>query len=208
MSYEFLNLISYQNSLAIMEEKISEVVQQKKCFVYGLEHELIYTAGLKTSSKHILKDIPYVKSRRGGSITVHNPGQLVHYCVFPLSAINNALEKYIRALEVSMINTLANYNSRAFQDREHTGVWTENGKIGFVGIAAKKGAVYHGAALNVKNNLDDYKPVVSCGLNLPIMRLIDEPGANVSDLSLGNISKQWFHEFVRVMNQNFTFGLE
>lgn len=186
-----------------MEEKISVAVQQKKCFIFGLEHELVYTAGLKTSHEHILEDVHYVKSRRGGSITVHNPGQLVFYTIVPLNQIERDLERYIRLIEVSMIRTLYLYGINAFQNDEHTGVWTNRGKIGFIGIAAKKGAVYHGAALNVKNNMADYKPILSCGLDLPITRMIDEPDVSPENLSLPEISQMWYEIYLKMMNENF-----
>jgi len=194
--YSYLGLVSYPFSLALMEEKITEVVQQKKGFVYGLEHERVYTAGLKTAPEHILQDLPYVKTRRGGSITVHNPGQLVFYTVFPLAEIGGNLERYIRTLEASIIATLKDYGIESFAHDEHTGVWTKNGKIAFIGLSAKKGAVYHGAALNVTNDLADYKPIVSCGLPLPITRMIDEPGVISKDLSLPEISQALFGHFV------------
>lgn len=186
-----------------MEEKISEAVQQKKGFVYALEHETVYTAGLKTSPEHILKDVPCVKTRRGGSITVHNPGQLVFYTVLPLSEIAGDLERYIRTLEISIINTLSFYGITSFQHADHTGVWTKKGKIAFIGISAKKGAVYHGAALNVNNDLNDYLPILSCGLSLPITRMIDEPEINTKNLLLGNIAKKWFDTYVGAMQSEF-----
>jgi lipoyl(octanoyl) transferase len=187
-----------------MEEKITEAVQQKKAFVYGLEHEKIYTAGLKTAPEHILQNLPYVKTRRGGSITVHNPGQLVFYTVLPLSEIDGNLEKYIRSLEISIIKTIATYGISSFQHDDHTGVWTKKGKIAFIGISAKKGAVYHGAALNVNNDLNDYKPILSCGLDLPITRMVDEPEVNKNNLSLPEISKKWFEIYVATMQNEFT----
>ncbi|MDH4263589.1 MAG: lipoyl(octanoyl) transferase LipB [Spirochaetia bacterium] len=186
-----------------MEQKITEAVQQKKGFVYGLEHELVYTAGLKTAPEHILQTINFVKTRRGGSITVHNPGQLILYTVLPLGEINNNLERYIRVLEVCIMNVLSSYGITSFQHDEHTGVWTKRGKIAFIGISAKKGAIYHGAALNVNNDLNDYKPILSCGLDLPITRMIDEPELNTTYLSLSEISKMWFDTYEKIMQQEF-----
>jgi len=186
-----------------MEEKITDTVQQKKGFVYGLEHKKIYTTGLKTAPEHILENINVIKTRRGGSVTVHNPGQLILYAIFPLVEIGGNLEKYIRTLEHSIIHTLSQYSIDSFQHPEHTGVWTKKGKIAFIGIAAKKGAVYHGAALNVNNNLEDYSPILSCGLDLPVTRMVDETNITHSNLLLSEISKKWFHSFVGLMKSAF-----
>ncbi|MDH4200485.1 MAG: lipoyl(octanoyl) transferase LipB [Spirochaetia bacterium] len=200
---KYCNLVSYSNALKLMEEKITDAVQQKICFVFGLEHETIYTSGLKTLPEHIIGDIVYVKSRRGGSITVHNPGQLVLYTVLPLASIGGNLEKYIRVLEKAIIKTLSVYGIKSFQNNEHTGVWTDKGKIAFIGIGAKKGAVYHGAAINVNNNLDAYIPIRSCGLDLPITRMKNEIHPEKYALVLQEIFQEWLDHFIFFFQKDF-----
>lgn len=200
---KYLDLISYQDILSIMEEKLSEVVQQKKIHILGAEHPKIYTAGLRTQKDHILNDIVLIQTRRGGSVTVHNPGQLMFYPVFPLEVIHGNLGQYIRLLETTMIETLRFYRVEAFQNPDHTGVWTGLGKIGFIGIGAKKGAVYHGAAVNIMNDLEDYRPILSCGLKLPVTRLLDQPQYRALDHSSQNVSLQtFFFQWAGIFEKN------
>lgn len=201
--YQYINSLSYSNALQLMEEKFREVVQQKICYVYFLQHEKVYTAGLKTEPQHILENIEVLRARRGGSVTVHNPGQLILYAVFPLEAIGNNLEKYIRILEESIITLLNLYHINGFQNKDHTGVWTHTGKIAFIGIGAKKGAVYHGAALNVCNHLRDYDTILSCGLSLPVTNMKNE--TDNKNWNLGKISEQWYLIFKEKMEKNFSF---
>jgi len=178
---KYVGIISYEKGIELMEEKINEAVQQKKCYVYGMENHLVYTAGIKTNVDHILENIPVVKSRRGGSITLHNPGQLVFYAILPIKSIQGGMVEYIRMLENVIINTLKQYGVRAFLHPDHTGVWTNSGKIAFVGLALKNKCIYHGCAINVENDLEDYAPIKSCGLDLPITRLIDELNSPAKD---------------------------
>ena len=53
----------------------------------------------------------------------------------------------------------------------YSGVWTPRGKIGFVGLGLKSNAIYHGVAINLLNDLEDYKHIFSCGIKLPVTSL-------------------------------------
>ena len=54
--------------------------------VWFLEHEPVYTYGIKTSKDDIPENtqLPLLKSDRGGEITFHGPGQLVVYPLLDL----------------------------------------------------------------------------------------------------------------------------
>ncbi len=201
-NYEFLGLIPLEMSLKIMEEKLSAAVQQKKGFIFGQEHPLVYTAGIKTKSVHILKEIPVKKLRRGGSVTLHNPGQLVFYTVVPLAEMTCGLKGYIRFLENIGILLFKRFGLETLGSQQHTGIWTKHGKIGFIGLGARRGAVYHGMALNIYNDLADYDPILSCGLTEPITRLIDE--VQFSRKPLSSISDDLFEIYQLNATQIFS----
>ena len=77
ISYEYLGRMNYKTAVSMMEHKIEEAVSESKAYWWGLEHDLVYTCGLATDKKHILvSDLSTVFSRRGGSVTVHNPGPI------------------------------------------------------------------------------------------------------------------------------------
>jgi len=208
VKYQFLHTIQFNNSLKLMEEKFAESQQAQKIFLFGLEHPKVYTSGLKTEKSHILdKKIPIINVRRGGSITLHNKGQLIFYTVLPFQSIQNSLEKYVRFLEGCIIRLLKNYSISGSRIPSKSGVFTSKGKIAFIGLGVKKQCVYHGLAININNNLEDYQSIESCGLTIPITNFIEELGSikfqNLNNNSLENISLEFSKIFIEEFKKNF-----
>ena len=168
VSQQYLGKINYADAVAHMEETI-RTGDAHHANVWGLEHPLTYTSGLKTEKNHILSpDIRIEPARRGGSVTLHNPGQLVVYFAFPLIAVQGGLERFVRVLEACLAETLLTLGIKPHFLPGASGVFTERGKIAFIGLGLKKGFIYHGIALNVANNLGDYRAIQSCGLTMPM----------------------------------------
>ena len=173
--YQYLGRVEHSSAVEMMEDKLETAAREKKTYWWGLEHERVYTCGLTTRKEHIVDPgLNTTSVRRGGSVAVHHPGQLVFYSVFPLSMIRGGLQAYIRFLEASIIETIWSYQTLAFLNPPHTGVWTPRGKIAFVGLGLKKGVIYHGVAVNLVNDLSDYMPIHSCGVQLPVTKLENE----------------------------------
>ncbi|HRP68122.1 MAG TPA: lipoyl(octanoyl) transferase LipB [Turneriella sp.] len=172
-TYAYWGLTPYPDAIARLEEHFEKALATPHAFVFGLEHPLVYTAGLRTEKNHIVNpNIEIQTARRGGSVTLHNPGQLVVY--FAMSFHETpGLETLVRLLEGAIIETLWSYGVQAFIEPPHSGVFTQHGKIGFIGLGLKKQVVYHGIAININNNLSDYQAIHSCGLTLPVTRLKD-----------------------------------
>ena len=172
---EYHGLQSYEFGLSLMDTKRIEAVNHKKIFLLGLEHEEVFTAGVKTRKEDILdKSIEPVRIRRGGSVNLHNPGQLIIYLVAPLTFFPNGLESCIRHLEATIIETCLHFHKASFVLPPHSGVFTNSGKIGFIGLGMKKEATYHGCAINLYNELDPYQKVKNCGLDLPMSNLTQD----------------------------------
>ncbi len=195
---QYLGLLPYDDAIHLLEEHFEVALQEQKGFIFGLEHPLVYTAGLRTEREHILQDNLTVKpTRRGGSVTLHNPGQLVVYFVIPL-ILTPGLETFVRRLEAAIIETLWLWGIPAFTKPPHSGAFTSRGKIAFVGLALKKQIIYHGIAINLNNNLNDYRAIHSCGLTLPVTRARDLTGETIplplffEQLST-NIQKRFLH---------------
>jgi lipoyl(octanoyl) transferase len=162
----------YEYGLSLMDTKIIEAVNHKKIFLLGLEHDEIFTAGVKTKNEDILdKSVKPFRIRRGGSINLHNPGQLVIYLVAPLSSFKKGLESFIRHLEATIIETCFLFDKESFVLPPHSGVFTKHGKIGFIGLGMKQEATYHGCAINLFNKLEPYQKIKNCGLDLPMSNL-------------------------------------
>ncbi len=175
MQIEFLRagLLPYPQARLLMEERKQHSVQQKKAWFIFTEHPTIYTTGIKTKSEHILdRSIDTFPIRRGGSVTVHSPGQLILYTVFPFRE-SAGLDIFIRRLEGALLDTLFDFGIPGRANDPDSGVFTPRGKIAFVGIEASARVITHGAALNVHNDLGLYNKIQSCGLTLPAARMQD-----------------------------------
>ncbi|HNJ65910.1 MAG TPA: lipoyl(octanoyl) transferase LipB [Turneriella sp.] len=163
---QFIGLTAYEQALQMMEQAIAHS-KGDTAYIWGLEHPLVYTSGLKTDASHILSEaVQVVPARRGGSVTLHNPGQLVIYFVLPLAAVNGGLERFVRVLEAVMAEALLSFGIAVNLLPGASGVFTPAGKIAFIGLGLKKGCIYHGASINVANNLADFRAIQSCGLTL------------------------------------------
>ena len=61
----------------------------------------------------------------------------------------------------TFFQTLKIFNIETFSDKENIGIWhEENGiinKVAAIGVRVKKWIAYHGFAINIDNNIDQYK---------------------------------------------------
>lgn len=105
---------------------------------------------------------------RGGDITYHGPGQLVVYPILDLNALMLRLHEYMRLLEQSVIDALAEWGVEGRRDPEATGVWVEHhgrlAKIAAMGVRVRRWVSMHGLALNVEPDLRHFQFIVPCGL--------------------------------------------
>lgn len=102
---------------------------------------------------------------RGGLATVHGPGQLVAYPIWPFKAIGLGVKDYVWRLEEAMIRTLAELGIQAGRNELNPGAWAGPDKIGFVGLAIKNGVIFHGLSLNLNLSLKLFELIIPCGLD-------------------------------------------
>jgi lipoyl(octanoyl) transferase len=78
--------VKYDVAIKFLEERLIDIDANKaEDLFWILEHEEVYTAGTNYKEKEILnKDINLIKTKRGGKITYHGPGQLICYFVIDL----------------------------------------------------------------------------------------------------------------------------
>ena len=79
---------------------------------------------------------------RGGLATVHGPGQLVAYPIWPFKAAGMGVKKFVWLLEEAMIKTLARLGIEGSRSEVNPGAWAGPAKIGFVGLAIKRGVIF------------------------------------------------------------------
>ncbi len=142
-----------------------------------VEHEPVLTLGRGADERHVLasdaalarRGIEVIRVERGGEVTYHGPGQLVAYPIVALARRGLMLRPFVRALEKAMIETCAALDVRATRRDGHPGCWIEIAglpprKIGALGIRVERGVTYHGIALNVDPDLDDFRLIDACGM--------------------------------------------
>ena len=86
-----------------------------------------------------------------------------------------------------IIDTLKFFKIETFADKDNIGIWYKEGnqikKVAAIGVRVKKWIAYHGFAININNNLDQYKKIIPCGIsNKGITNLIKIKNNNYSEL--------------------------
>ena len=133
-----------------------------------LEHSSVYTAGKRTEDHELPSDgSQFVVTDRGGKLTWHGPGQLIGYPIMRLPQPIDVVG-YVRWLEHTLIDAIANWGIVGERVAGHTGVWVnvsgEHRKIAAIGIRVSQKITMHGFALNCSNSLEPYKHIIACGL--------------------------------------------
>ena len=142
-----------------------------------LEHPAVLTLGKHSDPAHILATAPQLAARgiaverieRGGEVTYHGPGQLVAYPIVRLHERGLLLRPFVRALEQGLVETCRALGVDAARRDGHPGCWCDvDGrnprKIGALGLRIERGVSYHGIALNVTVDLDDFSLIDACGM--------------------------------------------
>lgn len=116
----------------------------------------------------------YFEIERGGDLTYHGPGQLVIYPIGKLGQgsgifAEKSIERFIRALEGSVISLLSEYGLQGKTQPGAAGVWVGPQKLASVGIAVRKWITYHGIAINVVNDLSPFLKFSPCGFGGEVM---------------------------------------
>ena len=162
--------IEYTKAIKYLENRVVEVNNNKsKELIWFLEHPSVYTAGSSYNKSEILdSSINLIKTKRGGKITWHGPGQLVCYFVLNLNNRKRDIRKFINIIENSIIKTLKEYEIESQSDRENIGIWVKSNnkikKIAAIGIRIKRWIAYHGFSINIDNNLNNYNKIIPCGI--------------------------------------------
>ncbi len=135
-----------------------------------LEHASVYTAGKRTEpQERPLDGTPVIDVDRGGKITWHGPGQLVGYPLVRLPEATYVVD-YVRRLEETLIQTLADFGLLTGRVPGRSGVWLaadEAGaerKIAAIGVRVAAGTTMHGFALNVDPDLHAFDKIIPCGI--------------------------------------------
>jgi lipoyl(octanoyl) transferase len=178
LEIKWLGRIAYRDAWEMQHDLVAhrradEIADQ----LLLLEHPAVLTLGRHADPAHILatleelagREIEVIRVERGGEVTYHGPGQLVAYPIVKLAARGILLRPFVRALEQAMIDTAAGFGVDAARREGYPGIWCDPEsanprKLGALGLRVEGGVTYHGIALNITTNLDDFALIDPCGI--------------------------------------------
>ena len=180
-------LQDYEDTFIKMENAVTKVVQNKiNDQIWFLEHKDIYTAGssAEINIKNWSKKLPkIIKVNRGGKVTYHGPGQIVIYLIVNLKKRGMGLIDFITKLEEICLEVFYKNKIELVSKKEkNRGLWLKKRdiikKIIFIGLRYSKGVVYHGLSINFNVDLNLFRKINPCGLDINEISSLDELGIN------------------------------
>ena len=160
-----LGLQDYEPLWRAMQRFTDERTPETADEIWFTEHPPVFTLGLNASREHVLAagDIPVVQIDRGGQVTYHGPGMLMIYPLIDLKRLGLGVRDLVTALEQSVVELAAGYGIEARARPEAPGVYAADTKFASVGLRIRRGASYHGMALNVDVDLEPFLRINPCG---------------------------------------------
>ena len=187
--------INYFEAISLLESRLKNLYENnERELIWTLEHNEVFTAGTSYKENEIIdKSIKILETNRGGKITYHGPGQLICYFVLDLRKKKD-IRKFITIIEKTIIQTLKFYKIETFPDKDNIGIWhkynNEVKKIAAIGIRVSKWIAYHGFAININNDLENYKKIIPCGISdkgvTNLKNILDQDYSNLSDILIKN----------------------
>ncbi len=187
--------VNYFDAINILESRLKDLYENNdRELIWTLEHNKVFTAGTSYKKNEIIdKSIKILETNRGGKITYHGPGQLICYFVIDLRKKKD-IRKFITTIEKTIIQTLKFYKIETFPDKNNIGIWhkynNEVEKIAAIGIRVSKWIAYHGFAININNDLENYKKIIPCGISdkgvTNLKNILDQDYSNLRNVLIKN----------------------
>jgi lipoate-protein ligase B len=137
------------------------------------QHKPVYTVGKRPKEHNILADaarlaelgVEVHRTRRGGDVTYHGPGQFILYPIVGLRGLGVGARAYVEGLEDVMVAAAGSFGVAARgRVPDMTGVWAGDRKLGAIGVQISGGVSTHGLAFNHDPDLSLFDHIVPCGL--------------------------------------------
>ena len=176
---KWLGRVDYEPTWRAMQRFTDERGPDTPDEIWLLEHPPVFTLGMNADRAHLLApgDIPVVQIDRGGQVTYHGPGQLVVYPLIDLRRAGLGIRDFVTTLEKSVIAYAGTLDIHAETKPRAPGVYVQGAKLASIGIRVRRGASYHGLALNVSLDLAPFRRINPCGYQgLEMTRLADLGG--------------------------------
>jgi lipoyl(octanoyl) transferase len=172
--------------------------------IWLTEHPPVFTLGLNASDEHLLApgDIPVVQIDRGGQVTFHGPGQLMLYPLIDIRRARIGVRMLVTALEQSVVDLVAEYGVQAAARADAPGVYVNDDKLASIGLRIRRGASFHGMALNVDVDLEPFTRINPCGY--ADLKMTDLKRLGV-ELSLRQAAAKLLPHFLRHLGLRATY---
>lgn len=168
--------LSYQDGVDLQKKALTEMASdpERAGTIILAEHLPVITCGRSGDGSNLLVDpadlarrgIEYHLSGRGGDVTYHGPGQWTVYPILRLAWFDKDLHRYLRLLEECVIRFLIHYGVIGTRRSGLTGVWVDGGKVAAVGVAVSRWITWHGFALNIHPDIDNFTRYMHpCGIH-------------------------------------------
>jgi lipoate-protein ligase B len=172
--------------MKLQEQRRSDQIPDTVLIV---EHPPVITLGARRTANRFVvneelirtKNIDIIRTRRGGGITAHNPGQIVFYPILNLFRLHLGITEYISRLETVGQTLLERIGVKSESRKGYPGLWAGGEKIASIGIRISKGISRHGMAININNDLSIFDLFVPCGLEgIKMTSVLKETGKEFS----------------------------
>jgi lipoyl(octanoyl) transferase len=172
-----LGMLPYGEALELQRSLAVAVAEgEAPDTVLLVEHPPVITTGRRTDDGELHipahADVELVETDRGGKSTYHAPGQLVCYPILDLHRHGKDVRKYVRDLELAILQTLTAFDLAAATMEGLTGVWIPPAgpqgprKIASIGVRVSRWVTTHGYALNVDLDPAPFTEwITACGLD-------------------------------------------
>jgi lipoyl(octanoyl) transferase len=171
-----LGLCDYETVWREMQRFTEARTAQTCDELWLLQHPPVFTLGLNARPEHLLDagDMPVVQCDRGGQVTYHGPGQWIAYVLLDLGRRGLGVKDLVTLLEQAVIELLGAEGISGERRSGAPGVYVAGAKIAALGLRVRRGASYHGLALNVAMDLAPFARIEPCGMaGLAVTQLSD-----------------------------------
>ena len=176
MIVRWLGLADYEPTFRAMQKFVDQRDAATVDEIWLLEHPPVFTLGMAADPAHLLApgDIPVVTVDRGGQVTYHGPGQLVAYPLLDVRRLGITVRALVLQLEQAVIDMAAAHGIVAEGRRDAPGVYVDGRKLASLGLRIRRGASYHGVAINVAMDLAPFARINPCGMEgMQVTQLAD-----------------------------------
>ncbi|CAN5521063.1 hypothetical protein BH10BDE1_BH10BDE1_14610 [soil metagenome] len=170
----YLGLVDFDAALQMQTSARDRLLARElDAVLLGLEHPAVITLGVRghatadlqiSESDLLAKGLQLRSIGRGGQATLHSPGQLVIYPCVNLRAYDLGARIFVELVQRTTQSWLGDLGINATSDSHEPGLFVAGEKIAAFGFQISNGLTSHGIAINVRNNLELFDLIRTCGV--------------------------------------------